>query len=115
MFLLASVNDLIQVVTVSTLAIKVHASYVDLNGTTVTPGRTNTLISSSTTTTVVSSPSSGTNRNVKTLLVNNTSTTTSETITIQHTDGTNVVIIWSGTMNAGDAFQYNENDGVTVI
>jgi len=42
MLILASTSDLIRVVTGSAAQIEVHASWVDLNGTTVTPGRTNT-------------------------------------------------------------------------
>ncbi len=62
MIILASTSDLIRVVTSHAATIEVHASFVDLNGTTVTPGRTNTLISTATTTTIVGSPGASTVR-----------------------------------------------------
>ena len=45
MIQLAATTDLLQLVTGGTQVVKVHASYVDLTGTTVTPGRLNTSIS----------------------------------------------------------------------
>lgn len=59
---LASTSDKLQVVTdVAGSDIRVHASWVDLNGTTVTPGRTNTPgITTATTTDVVASPAAST-------------------------------------------------------
>ena len=56
MIILASTSDLIRVITSHAASIEVHTSYVDLNGTTVTPGRTNTLITTATTATIVGSP-----------------------------------------------------------
>jgi hypothetical protein len=58
MILLTTSSDLIQIITGGTQQIKVHASYVDVNGSTVTPGRTNTAIASAATTTVVGGPGS---------------------------------------------------------
>ena len=50
---LASTSDLLRVITDSTASLDVQASWVDLNGPTVTPGRTNTAtIVTATTTTV---------------------------------------------------------------
>ena len=43
MIILASTSDLIRVITSHAATVEVHASYVDLNGTTVTPGRKNTV------------------------------------------------------------------------
>ena len=69
---LTSTSDLLELVTGSALVLNVHASWVDLASTTVTPGRTNTSISSTTTTTIVASPASSTQRNVKTITIRNT-------------------------------------------
>jgi hypothetical protein len=56
MLLLASTTDKIQVITSAAGQVDVHASWVDLSGTTITAGRTNTRISTATTTDVVGAP-----------------------------------------------------------
>ena len=53
MLLLASTSDLLRVVTSGAITTDVHASWLDLNGSTVTPGRTNTAITTATTTTEI--------------------------------------------------------------
>lgn len=115
MIFLSSTVDLLQVISTSTVALKVNASWIDLLGTAATPGRTNTAISTATTTNVVASPASSTTRNLKSMYINNTDASASETITVQHTDGTTVIPLWIGSLNAGDVLQYNEIDGFTVI
>ena len=63
---LASTSDVLRVVTGAAADIDVHSSWVDLNGTTVTPGRTNTpAITTATTTTIVGSPAASTVRSVR--------------------------------------------------
>lgn len=90
MLLLTSTSDIIRIVTGSAADIDVHASYVDNNAGTITPGRTNTpAITTATTTTVVASPGSGVQRNVKYLGITNAHATASTTVTVQHFDGTN--------------------------
>lgn len=111
MILLTSTSDLIQVITGGTQAIKVHASYVDLSGTTVTPGRLNTAIASATTTTVVGSPAASTQRTVKTLSVHNADASNADTVTVQHTDGTTVIILFQLSLLAGNSLKYNEGSG----
>ncbi len=92
MLLLTSVSDIVRVVTsVATTTIEVHASYVDLSGTTVTPARTNTRITTATTTTIVASPAASTQRNVKALYITNNSTGTTCDVAVEHFDGTNSV------------------------
>lgn len=117
MLLLTSISDLIQLITGSTLTIHVHASWVDLSnsGATVAPGRTNTIVSSAGTTTIVGSPAASTQRNVKFLSIENTSTTTSESITVQHTDGTNVVQLQVVTLQPGWTLTYSDQSGWTTI
>lgn len=108
---LASTSDLLRVVTSGTADIDVHVSWVDLNGTTVTPGRTNTAITSATTTTIVASPASSTIRNCKSVFIRNDHASTANTVTVLHTDGTTSVNLISRTLAAGEALVYDEDGG----
>lgn len=114
MLLLASTSDLIRVTTSAAITVDVHASWVDMNGATITPGRTNTLISTATTTTVVASPASSTFRTVKTLTIRNRHATTSVNITVIHTDGTNAVELIFITLLAGEVLHYHEAAGFWI-
>jgi hypothetical protein len=111
MLLLASTSDKIRLVTSAAASINVHASYVDLNGSTVTPGRLNTSISTATTTDVVASPGSGTYRTVKTLTVRNIDASNSSVVTVIHTDGTNAMEVYEATLGPGGHLHYNEDVG----
>jgi hypothetical protein len=93
--LLTSTSDLVQLITAGPQVIHVHASYADLSGggTSIAVNRENSIVSSATTTNIVPSPAASTQRNLKTLSVRNTDATTANTITLQHTDGTNVVVL----------------------
>ena len=114
MLLLTSTSDKIQVITSAATACGVHASWVDLSGSTVTPDRSNTSISSATTTDVVTSPAASTQRNVKFLSVFNDATSGSQTITIRHTDGATVVDLWQGTVPAQTGVIFDESSGWRV-
>lgn len=114
MLLLASTSDLLRVVTSAAITTDVHASWIDVNGSTVTPGRTNTLISTATTTTVVGSPASSTFRTVKTLTIRNRHASTAQDVTVLHSDGTNIPELIKATLSAGDALHYDEHNGFTV-
>jgi hypothetical protein len=84
---LLGTTDSITVTNTAASDLAVHASWVDLNGTTVTPGNTNTpLIATATTTTVVAAPGASTYRNVKFLSVYCQSAI--DTVTITHVNGT---------------------------
>lgn len=110
MLLLNSTSDVIRIVTsVAANSIDCHASWVDLNGTTVTPGRQNTIITTATTTTVVPSPGAGTTRNVKGMYVTNDSTGTNCTVSVDHFDGTNQVELISFTLLPGENLGYRED------
>lgn len=103
MLLLTSTSDVIRVVTSAAGAVDVHASYIDHNAGTFTPGRTNTAsITTATTTTVVGSPGASTQRNVKHLTVFNEHASVSQTITVEHFDGTTAETLWKGTLAAGE-------------
>ena len=99
-------TDLVKVVTATGADVDVHASWVDLTGTTAAPGRTNTQITTATTTTVVGSPAGGTDRNVRHLMVRNVDSI-SQTVTIQHDDGSTTVKLWAGTLLAGEGVEYD--------
>jgi hypothetical protein len=114
MLLLASTSDLLRIITGQAVTVDVHASWADLNGTTVTPGRTNTPISTAATTTVVGSPASSTFRSVKTLTARNRHASSAVDVTVLHTDGTNAMELVKVTLSAGDALHYDEHNGFTV-
>lgn len=114
MLLLASTADLLRIVTSAAVTVDVHASWVDLNGSTVTPGRTNTAISTAATTTVVGSPASSTYRTVKSLTVRNRHATTAQDVTLNHTDGTTSVELIKVTLAAGECLHYHEAAGFWV-
>lgn len=111
MILLTSTSDKVQVITGQAVTVSVHASWVDYNGTDVTPGRLNSAISTATTTDVVPSPGSSVQRNLKTLSVRNKHATSSVTVTIQHTDGTTVIELDKRLLGPGQSVLYDEGQG----
>jgi hypothetical protein len=113
MILLTSTSDLLRVVTSAAVALDAHATFVDLSGATVTPGRTNTAISTATTTTVVASPAASTSRTVKTLLLRNKGASP-QTVTVTHTDGTTAVELIRATLQANEAMHYHEGAGFWI-
>jgi hypothetical protein len=109
--LLTSTSDLIKVVTGSAGTVEVRADWADASGSpvTVAMGRTNTAaISTATTTTVVASPGASTSRKVKQLSVKNDDASASNAIEVQHTDGSNVITVWEGTLLAGEQIVYGD-------
>ena len=115
MILLTSTSDKLQVSTSSGADVDVHATYVDLSGTTVTPSRLNSIITTATTTDIVASPASSTYRTVKSIFIRNVDATTANDVTVQHTDGTNVVEFIKVTLNAGYVLHYDEGAGFEVL
>lgn len=110
MLLLTSTSDIIRVVTGSAADVDVHASYVDISGTTVTPGRTNTTpITTATTTTIVASPGASTQRNIKALYIHNSHATVATTVTVQHFDGTTSIDLVNCTLLPDEHLNLNEN------
>ncbi len=104
---LTGTSDLIRIVTTTAADIDVQASWADQTTTAFTPGRTNTLITSATTTTVVGSPAASTQRAVTSLKVRNAHASTSNTVTIEHTDGSTPVEVFKGELLAGECVQYD--------
>jgi hypothetical protein len=115
MILLTSTSDLVTVTTGGTQTIHVHASWVGLSGTTVTPARQNTIITTATTTTVVPSPAASTQYNLKTLVIENTDAANADTITVKHTDGTNNVTLVSLSLAAGNVLMWTEDTGWSLV
>lgn len=115
MLLLTTTSDKLQVVTDVVCAVDVHASYMDYDGSAVTPGRKNTAITTAATTDVVASPAISTTRNVKALHVANVHATDPVTVTINHTDGTTVVQLEKVPLLAGERISYREGVGMRVI
>lgn len=112
MLLLTSTSDIVRLTTgTATTTIEVHASYVDNNAGTITPGRTNTRITTATTTTIVASPGASTQRNLKGLYVTNNSTGTTCLVGIEHFDGTNSVEIMQFNLLPGENMTFNEDGG----
>jgi hypothetical protein len=110
MLLLTSTSDIIRLVTgTATSTIEVHASYVDANGSTITPGRTNTRITTATTTTIVASPGASTQRNVKAIYVTNNSAGTNCNVGLEHFDGTNSVELMQFVLLPGENMGYRED------
>lgn len=110
MLLLTSVTDLIQMLTASAGTVKYRADYMDNNAGTVTPGHTTNAAAVTTiaTTTIVASPASSVQRNVKGIEIANTDGAISNLITVRHTDGTNPVEMWAGTLLAGEKVVMDE-------
>jgi hypothetical protein len=116
MLLLTSTSDVLQVITASAVAAAaIHASWMDYSGGTVTPGRQNLNVSTATTSNAVPSPGASTYRNVKLLSVTNTNASSSNTVTINHTDGTTVVQLWKGVLQPGCTVVLDESGGITVF
>ena len=114
MLLLASTSDLLRVITSAAVTTDVHASWVDRNGATITPGRTNTPITTATTTSVVGSPAASTFRTIKSLAIRNRHAATPQDVTVVHTDGTNAMELIKVTLTAGETLHYDEGAGFTV-
>lgn len=106
---LASTSDVIRIVTGSAAQIECHASWADLNGTTVSLGRQNTPhITTATTTTVVASPGASTVRNVKHLNITNDHASQSCAITVEHYDGTTAEELVAVTLLSGENMVFGE-------
>ena len=103
-------NDLITVITDATADIKCQASWADNNAGTITVGRTNTAsITTATTTTIVAAPGASKQRSVRHLNIRNNHASTACTVTVNHTDGTNVEAVFKTVLAAGEQIVYGEN------
>lgn len=115
MLLLTSVADKIQLITSAAGAVDAQVSWVDKDGTTITPGRTNSAIVTAATTDVSGSPAASQQRNVQTLLARNIHATDPNTVTVRHTDGATPVQLFKVELLAGESLQYVDGDGFSVF
>lgn len=115
MILLTATTDSIEVVTSAAATLNVHASWMDYNGTTVTPGRTNTAITTATTTTVLAAPAASTQRNLKTLNIRNKHASLATDVTVQFNQNATVFELHKATLKAGEALEYIEGVGFFVL
>ena len=107
---LASTFDVLRVNLPGYSEIKCHASWVDLNGTTVTPGRANTVhvtADNPATTTLVAAPAASTVRNVKCLNIVNTSSA--------NASGTASHFAFVDTANSKVLWVTEETSGQTIV
>jgi hypothetical protein len=110
MLLLTSISDIVRLTTsAATNTIEVHASFVDVSGTTITPDRKNTRITTAGTTTIVASPAASTQRNVKAIYCTNNSTGTSCNVGVEHFDGTNSIELMQFVLLPGENLGYRED------
>lgn len=115
MLLLTATTDKFSVITSSTADVHVHASFVDYNGTVVTPGKQNQAITTATTTDVVASPASSTSRNVKAINIRNKHASASNDVTFQFNANGTLFELHKVTLAAGEALTYTEGVGWTKI
>ncbi len=115
MLLLTATTDKIQLVTDAAVTVDVHASYMDYNGSTVTPGRTNTAISTAATTDIVASPASSTQRNIKTLHIRNRHASTPVTVTLVFDQNGTDYELYKVVLLAGSSLEYIEGIGFFTL
>lgn len=119
MILLASTSDKIQVITTAAGKIDVYAAFMDYDSTaspTVSGGRRNFAITTATTTDVVPSPAAATTlRNLKNLKISNNHATITNTVTVQHTDGTTVIQLEQLTLLPGERMAIDENGHIRAF
>lgn len=105
---LSSTSSIVRVITSAAASVEVHASWVDLSGTTVTPGSLNTPnITTATTTTVVLAPAASTVRNVKGLYITNVSASASVRVTVEQFDGTTPAELMGFILLPGENMTFN--------
>lgn len=107
---LTGTSHKLQIVTVATCDVDVRVSGVLQTSSAMTPFSSNYNITTSTTTDIVSSPGSGEYKAVNALKIRNEHASDAVSLTLQHTDGSTVAHLWSGTLAAGESMQ---SDGKT--
>jgi hypothetical protein len=110
-------NDKIQVITSIGRLFDVHVSGVDADSSSpsvMTMYRKNTAITTAATTDITAAPASGHVLNVKTINFFNKDTGPIN-ITVQHTDGTTISVLWKGTISAFQGLSYVEGAGWNLM
>lgn len=105
-------TDYLTVNTDAAGAIDVHVSWVDQNGTTFTPGNTNTTITTIANTTVLASPAASTLRNAKFISVKNTSASVANGAIISVEDGANAwPLYYAPALAVGESITFFDGRG----
>lgn len=111
---LALTTDKLQLITSAAGAVDVHASFVDLAGTAVTPGRQNTAITTASTTDILAAPAASTFRNLKLLTVRNKAAV-SINVTLLFNQNATLFELHLATLSPGDILCYVEGVAPVVI
>lgn len=111
---LATTTDKFQLTTSVATNVDVYASFVDLNGTTVTPGKQLTAITTATTTDIVAAPASSTFRNIKHLTIRNKGNSATDITIIFDANGTDYEIFKTN-LSPGDNLVHYEEAGFIVV
>lgn len=115
MLILTDTNDKLQLVTDAAVTVDVVAAFVDLSGTTVTPGKQVTAITTATTTDIVAAPASSTSRKIKSLYVRNKHASSSVVVTVVLDDNATDYEIHKVTLLAGEMLEYEEGVGFFTL
>jgi len=116
MLLLPTTSHKLQVVTgAAVAAAAMYACWIDNASGTITGGANNQSISTAATTDLVGVPGASTLRNVQKVSVRNTNGSTGNTISIQVTDGSTTIVLWSGVLPAGWSVQMDEMGNFMLI
>lgn len=116
MILLTSTSDELRLVTSDASSIDVQSSWAERAGSTVTPGRTNTLISTAATTVIVASPGASNQRTVKTVSIRNRHATQACRVTVVHRQsGPTDAEMLSALLPPGSSLCYDEHNKWRVM
>jgi hypothetical protein len=113
MLLLAATTDKFQIITSSTSALEVHASYVDASISTLVPsgaGKQNTAIVTAATTDVLAAPGASTLRNLKGMMIRNKGAANND-VTVQFNQNGTLFELYKATLLPGAGLQYFEDAG----
>lgn len=105
---LAATNTLLSLITSAAGSIDVVPSWMDLSGTTVTPGGTPLSITTAGTTTIVPAPAASTVRNVKSVNIRNKGAA-SNTVTVQVSVGGTLYEVRKVTLAPGQSLMYDDS------
>lgn len=115
MLLLVATTDKLQLVTDAAVTVDVHVSYMDYNGSTVTPGRQNTAVSTAATTDVVASPGASSQRNIKTFNARNKAASASVGVTVLYNQNGTTFELHKVTLRPGECLEYIEGVGFFTL
>jgi hypothetical protein len=110
---LALSTDKLQLVTAAASTLDVVASFVDLSGSTVTPGKQLSTITTAATSDIVGAPAATTFRNLKSLFVRNRGALSCAVTILFNANGT-AYEIYKTTLNPGDTLMHMEDAGFVV-